>query len=122
MSPSEELRQAAQHIRDTASRATPGPWMNLDNGDRIIRAIADGSDALELDDSGKLEYVVDEPLIANPANGDHIVLWNPKLAFLVAGWLLSVAIDDDYEPETAPRIRERSAALTIAQAINARQP
>lgn len=71
----DELRQAASRIRAVAGAATPGAWINLDRGDRII---ADNGGF------GKPEYVVDEPLEANPDNGEHIALWDPPTALLVA--------------------------------------
>lgn len=88
--PSATLRAAAQKIRDTADRATPGPWIDLDNGDRIVRdpeVTAAESDDDPCGAGAPLEYVVDEPLYANPANGAHIVLWDPVVAEAVAVWL-----------------------------------
>lgn len=99
--PADVLRQAVALIRETVAKATPGPWVNLDNGDRIIRALPAGTDVLELEDSGsaRIEYVVDEPLIANPANGAHIVLMHPGVALAVAEMLEQVA--DDMDDATA---------------------
>jgi hypothetical protein len=74
----DELRLAAQRISDVAEAATPGPWINLDRGDRIIA---------DTGEFGRPVYVVDEPLIENPDNGEHIALWGPDVAVLVAHWL-----------------------------------
>jgi hypothetical protein len=96
--PSETLRAAAARIREVAQAATPGPWVSLDNGDRIIRDaeqpmqsyFVDGSRVTE---EGPPEYVVDEPLHTNPANGEHIALWHPLVAEAAAELLDSVAQD-----------------------------
>lgn len=112
-SPIGEIRQAAQHIRDIAAKATPGPWLNLD-GDRIIRdpdATAAEDDSDPCGAGPPLEYVVDEPLYANPANGDHIALWDPPAALLVADLL-------DKEAD----LGNTGPALLLAREINATVP
>lgn len=68
MAPADELRQAARHIRDIAAKATPGPWLNLGDGDRIIRdpdATAREDDSDPCGEGPPLEYVVDELLVAD---------------------------------------------------------
>lgn len=42
----EDLRQSARRIRETVQAATPGPWVSLDQGDRIIRHVDEGPPAL----------------------------------------------------------------------------
>ncbi len=84
LSPAEELRRAAARIREVAGNATPGPWLDLDHGDRIIRDPGD-------DFVSPVDYVVDEPLVSNPANGRHFELWDPIVAVLVAKALEDLA-------------------------------
>lgn len=90
--PSDTLRAAAARIREVAQAATPGPWVSLDAGDRIIRDVEAPMrsyfvDGVRVTEEAAPEYVVDEPLIANPANGEHIALWHPLVAEAVAVWL-----------------------------------
>lgn len=132
MAPANELRQAAQHIRDLAGKATPGPWINLD-GDRIIRdpdATAAEDDSDPCGAGPPLEYVVDEPLYANPANGDHFVLWDPPVALLVADLLDDEATEMDRMAKESIygsgavsfvyEVGEIAPILKLARAINAK--
>lgn len=70
------LRRAAAMLRETAAPATPGPWVSLDKGDRIIHS-AEPFD---------YEYVVDEPM-SNEHNAAWIALMHPGLAEPLAAWL-----------------------------------
>lgn len=108
MTAADEIREAVAHIRKVALAATPGPWLDLDKGDRIVH--------IPTEDRPH-EYVVDEPLQANPANGAHIALWHPDVAELVANSLALVAermTDRGFYPQP-----EFEAALAVARAINA---
>lgn len=90
------LRQAPTAIRETYTPATKGPWVCLGDGDRIIRdpnATADEDDSNPCGSGPPLEYVVDEPLYANPANGDHIALFDPITAAAVQRLLEDLAVD-----------------------------
>lgn len=115
--PSETLRAAAARIREVASAATPGPWVDLDEGDRIINIPP--ADRM-------FEYVVDEPLLANPANGAHFVLWNPVTADAVADLFTTLArlVDnppveylDEYNRPVFPDERVLNPALRVARLI-----
>lgn len=133
-SPAEELRRAAQHIRSVAGKATRGPWLNLDRGDRIIRhpdatAAEDRSDPCGA--GPPLEYVVDEPLYANRDNGEHIALWDPPTALFVADLFAEEAEDMDRTAkesiygENAVRFvydiaGDVAPILMLARAINAK--
>lgn len=111
MTISEELSAAAALIRATAAKATPGTWINLDRGDRII---ADAGNF------GRPAYVVDEPLVANPDNGAHIALWDPDIAELAAKMLddsAHWAKDLTWEPELEKTFEHE---LALARAINAK--
>lgn len=121
MTPAQELRLAAAKVRRIAEKATKPPWVNHDEGDRIIRALPDGTDVLELMDShsSRLEYVVDEPLIENPHNGAHIALWDPAVALLVADLLAKIAHDMDENPGIPSYGWDESFAL--ARAINRKE-
>lgn len=41
----------------------------------------------------------------------------PQTMTALHSWFRCVLIDDEYEPESAPRIRERTTATTIARAV-----
>lgn len=143
MAPADELRQAARHIRDIAAKATPGPWLNLGDGDRIIRdpdATAREDDSDPCGEGPPLEYVVDEPLFANPANGDHFVLWDPPTVLLVADLLddeatemesmaersiygqAGVGFVYEYAGEPAPVIKLARSINTKLAAVTAETP
>lgn len=122
MTPAEELREAAQRIRDLAAKATPGPWINVDKGDRIIRdpdATAREDDSDPCGAGPPLEYVVDEPLFANPDNGAHIALFDPVVAEATA-YMLMVFADkfEDIPPVHEEQTRAEQAVLSLARAIN----
>lgn len=114
LTPAQELRAAASKIGEAAGAATPGPWVNLDRGDRIV--CANGKD-------GDFVYVVDEPLIANPDNGEHIAMWHPGMARLIGDWLESEAYGWDATLAAFPGLDPNPEdllrwPLRIARAIN----
>jgi hypothetical protein len=76
--PAETLSTAAKRLREraTAPNITPGPWLCLDGGDRIIRYPG-------IDDT---DYVVDEPT-SNSANAEWIALMHPGVGLALADWL-----------------------------------
>lgn len=82
-----------------ARAATVGPWDDAEDGLVWANRLGDPvSGSTEVEDAG------------------HIASWHPAVATAVAGWLWAVAIDDETEPETGPRIKERIAALAVARA------
>lgn len=103
--PAAELRAAARRIRDVAGKATKGPWVSLGNGDRIVR----DPDLTPV----ALDYVVDEPLEANPGNGDHIALWDPIVAELVADLLDNVGKGLEYPSGRAPTPEEEQRSQGV---------
>lgn len=108
--PADVLRAAAVVAEEIADAATPGPWLNLDRGDRLIR---------DTGDDGPLEYVVTEP-VSHEGNAAHIVLWQPPVARAVAVWLRACADNWPSGPihtATGPRAAERRAALAVARAL-----
>lgn len=119
MTPAEELRAAAARIREVAGKATPGPWVNYNDGDRIIRdpdvtAAEDDSDPCG--EGPPLEYVVDEPL-SYPENGDHIAMWDPNVALLVAEVFDKWARIGELDPDLLYRVGGQET-LAVARAIN----
>lgn len=73
--PSEIVRRAAQQLQDLAVAATPGPWVSLDNGDRLVH-----DPGHDLD---KPVYVVDEPM-SNSVNAEYIAALHPIVAVRIA--------------------------------------
>jgi hypothetical protein len=78
LTPAETLTAAAKRLREHATDPdiTPGPWLCLDGGDRIIRYPG-------IDDT---DYVVDEPT-SNSANAEWIALMHPGVGLALADWL-----------------------------------
>lgn len=114
MSDTELLREAARRIRETADAATPGPWTNLDRGDRLIH----------LREDDEFDYVVDEPM-SHEGNADHIALWHPGTAHLVADLLESEAAHHDGDPSfgrgAVPLCDTWPHAVAIARALSAKE-
>ncbi len=94
------LRRAAAKLREHASTPmlTPGPWVCLDRGDRIVHL--DGDD---------YEYVVDEP-VSNSANAELIALMDPIVVLAVAEWL-------DATAASGPIVCNRAHAVAVARAV-----
>lgn len=103
--PADELRAAAALLRETASRATPGPWGAEEVSARVL---------------GVLSYSASSPVasIGDPAEpyvpGDAawIALASPALAEPLARWLSFVA-----ETWVHQRATARHQALAVARAI-----
>ncbi|KOU67803.1 hypothetical protein ADK57_16035, partial [Streptomyces sp. MMG1533] len=108
--PAEEIRTAAEKLREllAAPGLTPGPWLSLDHGDRLLY---DGPGA---EDQPPV-YVVDEPM-SNGANADWIEAMHPGVGNLLAKWLDSWGVID--LSEHAAMQEDARHALAIARAIN----
>ena len=65
-----DLRAAADRLEALLADATPGPWLSLDHGDRLIHVPHD-------DREGHI-YVVDEPM-SNGANAELIATLDPTV-------------------------------------------
>lgn len=105
-----ELRKAAQTLRETATKAMPGPWESLEGGDRLV-AWKVGSDGFDDD----FDYVVDEP-VDHSGNAEWIALTNPLLAEPLAQWLETEAHMVDIRGLSAEG--QTFHALKVARAIN----
>lgn len=81
--PADELRTAARTLRQLLAnpQLTPGPWLSMDRGDRILW---DGEGA---EDRPPM-YVVDEPM-SNGANAAYIAAMHPG-----AGAALAKLLED----------------------------
>lgn len=114
MTPAEELRTAAAKLRSLLANPelTPGPWLSMDRGDRILW---DGPGADDLPP----RYVVDEPM-SNGANADWIAVMHPGVGQLLAKWLNSWDGADIDEHAAMPD--DLQHALAIARLINATRP
>ena len=109
--PADELRTAADRLRKLldAPELTPGPWLSLDHGDRMLY---DGPGA---EDQPPI-YVIDEPM-SNGANADYIEAMHPGVGAALADWLESWTGIDLYEAGSLPE--DARHALAVARAINA---
>lgn len=88
MTPFEELRVAAQLMRERATAATPGPWLL----DRHAVRPGNGQGALALT-NGRL-------------NAEHITSWHPVVAFAVADLLENIS-DDMHDHKAVERTHPR---------------
>lgn len=79
--PAGELRAATATLRALIAdrQLTPGPWLSMDRGDRLLW---DGPGAEDLPP----RYVVDEPM-SNGANADYIAVMHPDVGAALAAWL-----------------------------------
>lgn len=118
MTPADELRAAAQKIRDIADRASPGPWRSKPDGHGTTIEASEGHDVAYLasctDHPGRRIW-----------DARQIALWNPQVTELIGAWLGWIA-DDETEyaglPKTPARARELATGLGIARAINGSTP
>lgn len=101
-------RQAEARIRELAEKATPGPWVSLDNGDRLTHEHNDGTD--------DFTYVVDEPM-SNGANAEHIAAWHPIVALAVADVLANAAVLLDALPDDVTMPSSLSLTVRLAEAF-----
>ena len=116
------LNRAVEVLRSRYKATTPAPWVveryshGYDDGHTWRINGPTGDDmvtpcAIEIRTESAEEYARAE------ADATYAELMHPPVAMAVAGWLFSVAVDEEWEPETAPRIRERTAALAVARAV-----
>jgi hypothetical protein len=111
--PATELRAAVAHLRARLNdpELTPGPWLSMDHGDRLLW---DGEGADDLPP----RYVVDEPM-SNGANADYIELMHPGVGAILVRWLTDAASDIDANGGTVQSSSEDDA-LAVARLINER--
>lgn len=119
MIPAEELRSAAAKLRETAAKATPGPWEHVSTDDDGIRPLwvigppedpEDGWTCREVvyftdEMAGLLADVTEPEGIMSRADLDWMALMGPTVAHPLATWLESfdgidlsehAAVPDDY--------------------------
>lgn len=113
--PADEIRTAAARLRAllAAPELTAGPWLSMDNGDRLLRNQPGDEDDAPI-------YVVNEPM-SNGANAAYIAAMHPGVGAALADWF-------DFEADlldTAPHIAVQprtERALAVARLINQEQP
>lgn len=113
MKPADELRTAAATLRALLAdrQLTPGPWLSMDRGDRVLWNGEGAEDQPPM-------YVVDEPM-SNGANAAYIAAMHPGVGLALAQWLDSLAVINLREhPGMGLDARH---ALAIARAINGGQ-
>jgi hypothetical protein len=83
--PAEELRTAAARLRALLAdhELTAGPWLSMDNGDRLLRNQPGDEDQAPV-------YVVNEPM-SNGANAAYVAAMHPGVGAALATWLGRVA-------------------------------
>lgn len=106
------LRRAAAKLREHAERAPEGPWVSLDDGDRLV-ALRPNSTF----EKG-FRYLVDEP-IEDSSIAEYFALMHPPVALALAEVLLAAAANfaaaerDGYEFEDS----ETLPIIALARAI-----
>jgi hypothetical protein len=85
------LRRAAAKLREHAQAAPEGPWVSLDDGDRLV--------ALRPDSTFEkgFRYLVDEP-IDDTSIAEYFALMHPPVALALADLLDKAAYDLDPIP------------------------
>ena len=86
------LRRAAAKIRKAAQAATPGPWW--------ANPIATEAEVEVYSGTGTSEDIAVADG-AYRADAEHIALWSPLVAELVAQWLDAAARRDEQKPRPA---------------------
>jgi hypothetical protein len=110
MTPADEIAAAAATLRALLAdrQLTPGPWLSMDRGDRVLW---DGEGAEDLPP----RYVVDEPM-SNGANADYIAVMHPDVGHALAELLETAATYlDGHDGVAYPSHVVR--AFTVARAI-----
>lgn len=118
MTPAQELRAAATTIRETAASAVAGPWSMRDAwrpGDETVHVARIANDKHE----DVLTTRAGADIVGLPGTFEHIALWQPDVADIVADWLVSAAAiaEQGKDPSCVHRPIPH-AALALARAIN----
>lgn len=123
-SPAEELRTAAEKLRNTADMATPGPWsyggLTVGLG---IRKLAPGEYTLKarlaelVDEDDREDYRVRVDIGGADSDGEWMAMMSPALARPLSAWLDDTASDIDSQHGRI-KTSTKQYALDIARAIN----
>lgn len=111
MTAADELRQAAALLRALLAdpELTPGPWLSLDHGDRLLYNGPGAEDEPPV-------YVVDEPM-SNGANADYIEAMHPGVGLALAAWLEDTADLAESVGRSRPDAAWLAPALAVARQI-----
>lgn len=106
---SDLLRRAATKLREHANAAPEGPWVSLDDGDRLVALRPDSSF-----DKG-FRYLVDEP-IPDSSIAEYFALMHPPVALALAELL-----DLEVKHWDASRLGEQAAGAEPGILTGARE-
>lgn len=115
--PADELRTAAHKLRAllTDRQLTPGPWLSMDRGDRLLWNGPGAEDQPP-------RYVVDEPM-GNAVNAAYIAAMHPDVGKALAELLEEAARLEAYTlAEFGHRGGGGHHPLAVARAINGGEP
>ncbi|WP_020525862.1 hypothetical protein [Catelliglobosispora koreensis] len=104
MRPADEIKQAAQHLRDVAGKAMPGPWHQETPGSHIIHG-HDGTVA---------------ETIYEAADATHIALLDPPSALLLADLLDGMNLFWRTAKADEVAVFQKSPLAAFVRAINAK--
>lgn len=96
----ELLRRAAAKIRHVANAATYGPWIHNADDDAQVTFPGRSNSRENLHPRTVASQGFDGG-INSPADVDHIAMWHPGVAVLVAAWLEQSAFTWDASQEAA---------------------
>jgi hypothetical protein len=108
ITPDQEIRAAITKLRARLAdpELTPGPWLSMDQGDRVLWGGEGAEDQPPV-------YVVDEPM-SNGANADYIAAMDPNVGKALVGWLEV----EEFRVLHNGRGPDLHHALAVARAIN----
>lgn len=114
MTPADELRTAAERLRALLAdpELTAGPWLSMDNGDRLLRNQPGDEDQAPV-------YVVNEPM-SNGANAAYIAAMHPGVGAALADMLDQWAWLGSQDPDLLNRVGGPEV-LAVARLVNEEQ-
>jgi hypothetical protein len=102
------LRRAAAKLRKHAEAAPEGPWVSLDDGDRLV--------ALRPTWAKGFRYLVDEP-IDDTSTAEYFALMHPPVALAVAKLLDEAAEEIEANVPGFDWIHLYDAQFAVARAV-----
>ncbi|MEV8353166.1 hypothetical protein ACFVTT_34140 [Streptomyces niveus] len=124
-SPADELRTAAQTLRERAASATPGPWRREDDQRRLERFVSSENGTLDIN----FGYLGNN----NQADAEYVALMDPGVGAALADWLDTVTqyaelyanltlTSTGAPPDEASYDQGTRHALAVARQINGGAP
>jgi hypothetical protein len=110
--PSQELREAAKLMRETAEAATGGRWQHMCMGSEGCAVLNNG----HLRDRKRVAFFGRKEWKADHADAGYVASMDPPVALAVAGWLDDTAAELESVPAGAFPVCNAVPALKVARA------